>query len=545
MNPQGELERGRECYRRRAWLAAYDALSSADERATLGPEDLWRLAVSAQLIGREADFLGVLDRAHRAHLEAGEAARAARCVFWLGFYLASNGRIGQATGWFARARRLLDRESGERVEHGYLLLPVAFQQLATRDYEAAFATAARAAQAGDRFDDPDLLALAVHMQGHARVNQVRVDEGLALFDEAMVVVATGEVSPQITGLIYCSMISACRKVYALRRAREWTAALAEWCAHQPDLVAYTGLCHVYRAEIMQLHGAWSNAIEEAQRAGDRSAQVDDPKVAAAAYYQQGEVYRLRGEFAAAEEAYRKASRSGREPQPGLALLRLAQGDTKAAGAMIRRTLAETADRLGRIRLLPAHIEIVLAVGDAAEARRACGELEEIAADYPMSMVGTIVSNIRGAVALGEGEATAALIALRHAWRGWQDLGAPYESARVRVLLGLACRALEDNDTAALELEAARAAFEELGAGPDLARVDALTRGASVRQHHGLTPRELQVLALVATGRTNRVIAGELFISEKTVARHVSNIFSKLGLPSRSAATAYAYEHGLA
>jgi DNA-binding CsgD family transcriptional regulator len=310
------------------------------------------------------------------------------------------------------------------------------------------------------------------------------------------------------------------------------------------MVAFTGTCMVHRAEIMQLHGAWPNALEEARRAGERCARAMNRAAAAQARYRQGEVHRLRGEFAAAEEAYQDASRGGWEPQPGLALLRLAQADTAAAGASIRRAVGEATESSKRVGLLPAYVEIMLATGNVQEARSASRELEEISAAFQSSMLGAMVAHSQGAVDLAEGEFRAALVALRHAQQLWHGLEVPYEAARVRVLLGLACRALGDNDTAELELEAAREAFADLGAAPDLARVDALTRRDSPVNAHGLTSRELEVLRLISAGKTNKAIAAKLVLSERTVERHVSNIFTKLGLSSRTAATAYAYEHRL-
>jgi DNA-binding CsgD family transcriptional regulator len=314
------------------------------------------------------------------------------------------------------------------------------------------------------------------------------------------------------------------------------------------MVAYTGLCLVHRAEIMQVHGAWRDALKEAQLARERFAhgmrQAAGAHREGAAFYRQGEVHRLRGEFTAAEEAYRNASRCGWEPQPGLALLRLAQGDNDAAAGAIRRVLGETTEPLKRARLLLAYVEIMLAVGDTQEARSAWGELERISASYGSGMLGAMVAHARGAVDLAEGDARASLVTLRHAWQAWQELEAPYEAARVRVLIGLTCRALGDDESATLELAAARDVFEQLGAAPDLAGVDSLVGRAAFVDTHGLTPRELEVLRRVATGETNKAIAAELVLSERTVDRHVSNIFSKLDVSSRAAATAYAYEHQL-
>ena len=536
------LERGRAAYQARAWSDAYGSLSAADRMQPLGSQDLWRLATSAYLIGREDEFLAALERAHHSHLEAGEPARAARCAFWIGMRLGARGDTAQATGWLGRAGRLLEREPGDCVERGYMRVADAYRHLTAGDHDSAHGCASAAIEIGERFADADLLSLAVHLQGLALLMQARVDDGLALLDEAMVAVAAGELSPQVTGLIYCSVIGACRRVYALERAHEWTAALMDWCEQQPDLVAYSGECLAYRAEILQLQGAWREAIEEAGRACDRLADTVERRSAALAHYLRAEVHRLRGEFAAAEAGYREASRRGWQPQPGRALLRLGQGDTVAAAAAIRRVLAETADRLQRARLLPAQIEIMLAAGSTDDARAACDELDETARTYRSSVLATMVAHGRGATMLAQADAAGALVWLRHAARGWQAIEAPYETARVGVLLGLACRELGDDDAASLELETARETFSRLGAGPDVARVDTLMHRSSTRPAHGLTPRELDVLALVATGRTNRAVAHDLHISEKTVARHVSNIFTKLGLSSRAAATAWAYEH---
>jgi DNA-binding CsgD family transcriptional regulator len=537
-----ELERGRESYVRRAWMDAYESLSRADRATPLGAEDLELLATSAYMLGR--DDVGGLERAYHLYLDAGDVLRAARCAFWVGMNLSTRGELGRGTGWLGRVRRLVEREGRECVEQGYLLLPLMFQHQASGDYEAARATAAAAAGIGERFGDRDLFALAVQAHGILLINDGRVVEGLGMLDEAMVAVTEGELSPIVSGLVYCGVILGCQDAYELRRAKEWTAALTRWCEEQPDMVSFSGTCMVHRAEIMQLHGAWPNALEEARRAGKRCTQAMNRTAAAQAHYRQGEVQRLRGKYAAAEEEYRDASRGGWEPQPGLALLRLAKGDTEAASAAIRRVLAETAGPSKRANLLPAYVEIMLAAGDVEEARDACHELGKITEGYLSNMLDAMFAYAQGAVALADGDAQAALVRLRRAVQAWQDLEVPYETARTRVLLGMACRALGDDDTAALELEAASGVFTQLGAAPELARVDALTRRASSIDVHGLTPRVLEVLRLIAVGKTNKAIAAELVLSERTVDRHVSNIFAKLGVSSRAAATGYEYEHRL-
>jgi DNA-binding CsgD family transcriptional regulator len=536
-----DLERGRAAYDRRAWNDAYESFSRADRAAALGAEDLELLATSAYMLGRDNEYLSLLERAHHAYLEAGQTHHAFRCAFWVGITHALRAEMGPAGGWLGRAHGLAGEE--DSVERGYLLVPLVFQHEAAGDFAAAAAVAAEAAALAKRFGHAEGYALTVQAQGFMLIKGGRVKEGLALLDEAMVTVAGGKVSPIATGIVYCGVILACQEAFEVRRAQEWTAVLTRWCEKQPDLVAFTGRCLVHRAEIMQLHGDWVEALEEARRAGERLAQSFNRAAAAQAFYRQGEVLRLRGEFEEAEQAYREASRFGWEPQPGMALLRLAQGRRDAAVATIRRAVGEATQPLRRANLLPAHVEIMLAAGEVEEARAGCRELEEIVAGYESAMLAALVAHARGAWELAAGDARSALVSLRQAVGTWQELDAPYDAARARALVAEACRALGDDDTAALELEAARNVFAELGAAPDLARLDSVAR-PTASEAFGLTPRQVEVLRLVAAGKSNREIAASLVISEHTVARHVQNIFAALGVSSRTAASAFAFEHDL-
>jgi DNA-binding CsgD family transcriptional regulator len=541
-----DLERGRRMYGRRAWLEAFEALVAADEAVALDGEDLELLARSAYMLGRDDEYVAALERARDAHLAAGEAPRAARCEFWIGHNMLFRGERVRARGSFLRAQRRLADDGRDCVERGWLLAPVWLEQMGQGDWETGCATAVEAAAIGERFGDADLVWLARDEQGRALVKLGRTDEGLRLVDEALIVASAGELSPVVTGIVYCNTIAFCRDAYELRHAREWTDALTRWCDSQPEMVAHNGLCLVHRAEMMQLQGAWSSALQEATRAATRFTQGALNQIACgAALYRQGEVHRLRGELDAAEAAYREANRCGLEPQPGLALLRLAAGRVDAAAAAIRRAVGEATDPLRRAALLPAYVEIMLAAGDVETARSACRQFDEIARRQDCDALHAMCAHAAARLALADGEPQACLAAARRAAEIWLELRAPYDVARARVLVGQACRLLGDEDTAALELDVARETFAQVGAAGDLAAADALLEGdGEPLQRHGLTVRELEVLRLVAAGRSNREIASALVISERTVARHLQNIFAKLRVSSRTAACAFAFEHDL-
>ncbi len=540
------LDRGRAAFDSGAWADAFAGLTAADAQTPLEPEDLDRLSTAAFLIGDEEASVRARSRAHAGFLDRGQHVQAARSAFWLAFDLAGvPDQQAQAAGWLARAQRLLEGVNEPCVEQGWLHCAAARHRVAEGDIAAAYALFTQATEIAERFGSPDLMAMARHGQGRTLLGLNRIREGISLLDEVMVAVSGGEIAPVVAGAVYCSVISACHDLFDLRRAQEWTTALQGWCASHPDTVPFRGQCLIRRSELLQLHGAWPDALSEAQQACERLTRSSRPRPeAGAAFYQLAELHRLRGDFAKADEAYRLASRAGCHPYPGLALLRLNQGQPDAADASIRVALQERRNQRSRVLLLRAAVEIMLARHDVAGARAASDELVVLADRIDAPFLRAVASQAQGMLLLAEGEARQALDALRTARTAWESLDAPYELAQVRVLIGLACRQLGDHDGAQLEFDAAHDAFESLGAAPAAAAVATLTAPPSTPTSTNLTGREVEVLRLIATGATNRAIAGRLNISEKTVARHVSNIFTKLDLSSRAAATAYAYEHKL-
>jgi DNA-binding NarL/FixJ family response regulator len=537
------LERGRSAYADRVWTNAYESLATADASAALAPDDLELLATAAYMLGRDDEWVATHERVHRAHLDNGRLDEAARSAIWIGFSYALRGEIGPASGWFGRAQRLVEAVGDDCVERGFLLIPQALASIEAREWEPAATAAAEATAIAQQFGNRDLFALAVLTQGQALTLGRHVVQGLPLLDEAMVVVTTEELSPVVAGIVYCALILTCQEVFEIRRAREWTLALDRWWRQQPDMIAFTGRCLVHRAEVLQLGGSWPDALEEARRAGRRFVETNN-RAAGLALYREAELLRLQGELDAAETAYRAASSAGWDPQPGLAQLRLAQGAIDAAASAIRRATEEATESPRRAQLLPAYVEIMLTVGDTYAAANACAELEELGAQYASAMLNAVAAYERGTVNLAQGDPHAALDSLRRALAGWQELNAPYEVARTRVATARACRMLDDGEAWALELQAALEAFRRLGAAVDRKHAEELLAGEVERPPHGLSARELEVLRLLAAGKTNRDIAAELVISEHTVARHVQNIFAKLRLSSRAAATAFAFEHDL-
>lgn len=541
------LDAGRTAFAAGAWQDAFDALAAADAEHALEPEDLTQLASAAYLIDREADSIAYWTRAFNEDVERGRVELAAHTGFLMSLTLVLRGDTGQASGWLARAQRLpLGAGSAAR---GLLLTIESVFANVGGDLTRAQELATEALRIGDQLGDAELCAMARLTTAETLAEGGDVGGALRLMDEAMVSVTSGEVSPVFQGFIYCACIVLCQKAFDVRRAHEWTRALDAWCSARPGMVPFRGQCLVHRSELLTLTGAWDDAMEEAVRACEH---LGDPGrgAYANALYQCGELYRLLGRFDDAEEKYRDTSAHGMEPQPGLTLMRLAQGNIDAAAASIRRIVAEVKSEgfgpggidVGRTSLLEPYVAIMLAAGDLAGARAGAEELEEAAARFGATLVRARAFRARGAVLLEEGDARGAHEKLRAAWSAWKELDALYEIARTRVLLAQACRALGDHDGESMHFDAGRAVFSTLGAAPDLSALAKLEKPSA--GDGTLSARELEVLNLIAHGSTNREIAKALVISERTVARHLSNIFTKLNVSSRTGASAYAFKHGL-
>lgn len=545
--PTDPLPQARAAYDARAWSEAHARFTQAASAGELAAEDLERFARSAYLTGRDEECIDLLDRAYRAHQRAGRDEAAAEAAFWAGFSLMHRGEVARGGGWLARAEEALGG-APECAVHGLLMLPEALGALMAGDGAAALPRFRTAREVGRRCGHPELTALAGLGVGQALLTVGDVDSGLRTLDAVMVGVAGGEVNAVVGGLVYCAVIIACQETYEVRRAAEWTHALSDWCTDQPGLVPFRGQCLVHRAQVLQLEGSWGDALEQIDLARQRLSEPPGQPAIGMALYELGEMHRLRGEHAPAATAYEAAARHGHEVQPGLALLRLDQGDATAALAGVRRAVDEVASWRGLAHLEAARVEIALAAGLPEEARSAAERIAATAGEHDTALLRAMAAHALGIVLLAEGDSRAALESLRRAVAEWRELGAPYHLARTRVLVGRACGDLGDRDTARFEAEAAAQVFRDLHALPDLERMEeaGVPRVAATRSATGtpLTTRELEVLRHLAGGGTNRAIARELVLSEKTVARHLSNIFTKLDVPSRAAAVAYAFEHDL-
>ncbi|MGW6393995.1 LuxR C-terminal-related transcriptional regulator [Streptomyces sp. NPDC055103] len=560
------VERARDAAGRESWAEAYALFHAQDRHPSraLTADDLSVLADAAWWSGHIDESVTARLRAHASFLAAGDHRGAGLAAWWLHFEYRSLGRPAAAAGWLHRARHHLE-DLPPCPEQCFLAWTDAEEAEQHGDRAGALAATRRMTRLALRSGSPDLVALGRQAESAVLLANGRRTEALALLDDAMCAVTAGELSSVFTGWLYCLALTQCMEAADFGRAVEWTNAAMEWCAPPwtgrpaeadgTETMAapsgsgenpFRGVCRAHRVEVLDLLGTWALAEEEARQAC-REVPVDCLEAAAAAFYAAGDVQRRQGRLDEAATSYAHAHELGRIPQPGLALLRLAQGRADAAVAGVDLALAcqgdPRHDLLGRARLLAARTEVALAVRDVPGASRAAAELDALAGDVPL--LRATADTARGAVALAEARSGPALRLLRRALAGWLELRVPYEAAQVRMLLAAADRAVGDEEAARLELAAARAVFERLGAEPDARRAAALLSGGKRRRlPGGLTAREAEVLRLVAGGGTNKDIAQALVISEHTVSRHLNNIFAKLGVSSRSAATAYAYAHDL-
>ena len=522
-------EQAAQAASQRDWQASYDAYAEIAEPTA---DDTEGLAEAAWWLGRMDEAIRLYTVAYKAHLDGGNNSGAARSAFLLAIHTRLVGEPAQSDGWMGRTQRILE-SLPEGVEHGYPLYLQIAGLMGGGQLDAALEAAHRMQDIGRRFDDPTLVALGVYYEGRSLIKQARVREGLTLLDEAMLAALSDELGQIWTGAIYCGLMDACNELRDLRRAFEWTEATRRWCGPLPLTSLYPGICRVHRAQVMQTRGEWKQAEEEALGACRDMVGVDVFAVADG-HYEVGEVRRLRGDLAGAEQAYTQAHEVGRDPQPGLALLRLAQGRLDAASKSIAAALAPgSGSRLEQAPLHAAQTAIALATGDVALAEASAKEVAETAAAFESAALRAEGNRCNGAVLLAQGRTMEAMATLRMALNTWQELDAPYEAARTRLLLADAYQALGDTDAAARERAAAGACFARLGV---VVAREGLPKG--------LTAREVEVVRLIAAGDSNQAIADKLVLSHRTVARHVSNIFAKVGATSRSGVTAFAYDSGL-
>lgn len=533
------LARAREAFDRNDWLVAYDQLAGVGDDALLAA-DFADLATAAFLVGRHNDCVHALDRAHHAHLASGDITAAVRCAFWLAMTLMDRGESAVAAGWISRARRLLADVDGDPVEYGYVTFVEMIRAAAAGRFPEALESAVVVTDYGRRFSDPDLLSAGLMSQGRCLMYAGRVQEALVLLDESMVAVVAGEVSPIFAGHIYCSVIEGCQEISDYGRVAEWTEALTTWSSAQHGLLPFTGQCALHRGQLMRFRGAFPDAVREFEAAVARYVAAGWMPPAGKALAELGEVHRVLGDLGQARGALLRAVEVGHDPQPLQALLALDGGRAEAAAATARRLLAEPRDPIHRSQLLPSLIDVLLAVGELDSAEPLAAELSELATVVGTPALHALASRALGSVLVHRRDPDRAIEPLRRALHAFVDLRNPYEAARTRLLLSQALAAVGDDESAVIEQETARRTFAELGTAPPLAGSDRLH---SVRPG-GLSAREAEVLGLVADGLSNQQIARKLQLSEKTVARHLSNIFRKLDVGSRTAAAAYAFEHGI-
>ncbi len=465
----------REAAARHAWREARAAYAEVDS-ADLQPEDLELFGSAAWWTGKLDEAIALRERSYAAFSATGATVDASRLALALADDHLGRGAFAVSQGWFATAERLLEGQPESR-EHATL---TAMQGLAALHVEGDLPKALQlfdaAHELGRRVGDRNTQVLALVGKARALVLSGEVEQGLVLHDETTAAAVCGELEPFATGIAYCATISTCQDIGDYRRAAEWTEEANRWC-DRLDVSGFPGVCRLHRAEIMRLRGDWPEAEEQAVAACAELHDFDRT-ITAGGYYEIGEIRRRRGDFAAAEEAYRTADELGRDPQPGLALLRLAEGKVGNAAAALARALQEQPKPVKRLRLLPAQVEVSIAAGDLSGARTAAAEIEEIVDAYKVGDRRTeafdaLVHLARGQITLAEGDAPAAAELLRQARDEWQGIGAPYETAQARLLLGLAFRRAGDEHAAVAELEPALAAFERLGARLDQERAQEL------------------------------------------------------------------------
>jgi DNA-binding CsgD family transcriptional regulator len=516
----------------------------ADAEAGLEIGDLEALAWAAGISARDREMLAALERVYAHHAGKEDHEQCARAAFWSGLRYLMIGEAGLGSGWLERAAQHTDKTAADCVQRGYLLLPQVVTHRGKGAYEPAIEIAEKAIAIGKAASEPDLIALAGSLMGGMLFRQGRIDEGYVPIDEAMLLANGEQLSPIVTGVVYCEVVASCCRVLEMVRAREWTAILNDWCQRNPQAKAFNGVCQVHRAEVLQIEGNWSEAFAEAERAGQGLQGTTEQTAMANAAYRRGEILRLRGQFESAEAEYRRAGEIALDPQPGLALLRLAQGRLDEAAAMISRAVDTAREMPRKAALLPAAIEIFIASGDFDTAETFCREMQYIAESFGSEILARVSEHASGSLALARGSYSDAIATLTRARRYWSEFGAPYLVARLSVDVGRGCAALGDIEGAKMEFNVAAKLFHELGAEPDLTRLRAILTAGQSPASAILTARERDVLALMAEGGSNREIGAELGISPKTVNRHVENIFDKLAVSSRTAAVAKALKAGL-
>ncbi len=535
------LERARDAVERGSWGEACELFEQLDD-SQLEPTDLEAMADAAWWVCKLDEAIAVRSRAYADHLAAGNERSAGYAAWRLSCDYGIKGESSAGSGWLRRAQRHLAGHDA-CVERGFLAITESELARTAGNLELARARADVAVELGERCNSLDLHAMGIQTLGRALIASGEMRDGMALLDEAMTLVISQRLSAMFTGWIYCNVVATCMECADVGRAGEWTVAAMMWCTSVSELTPYHGICRMHTVEIDVMHGDWRRAESEALRTAQEM-QGMEQHVVADALYAIGEINLRRGDLAAAEEWFMRAQEKGGDPQPGLASVRLAQGKLHAAAAGLRLSLSSAVEpTLRRARLLATQVDVSIAANDRATARQAAEALEDIASRTSSTLLDAMVTTALAALLLAEGEAESASQNAHQAWSMWQQLKSPYDAARSRMLIGLAAKHAGDADRAYSQLEGARAAFERLGAEAD-ARVAAAHLSKANDLPRGLSMRELEVLRLVASGRTNREIATEMVISEHTVSRHLQNIFRKLDVASRAAATAFAFENSL-